>query len=506
MRIPRAALSLLLLTACGGLPLQGGDEPGPSSMNTTEEAASQGPGEPAPASLWTCGMHPEVVQDHPGECPICGMELEPIRRSGDGPVVEVEAGTRLAMGVRTGVAQRRPVFQHVRTVGQVEVGEDELSVVNLRFGGWVDGLRVERTGEPVQRGQVLFEIYSPELVATQEELLLARRQGDGALEASVRRRLELWGLGDREIDSILSTGEARRTLPVRAPSSGFVLHKNLVEGARVEPGKDLFRIGQLERVWVIAEVYEADAPWVERGQPAQVELPWQPGTVLEGEVAYVYPTLDMMTRTMKVRLELENPGVRLKPGMFAHVTIQVRRDEATLAIPTEAILHSGTRQLAFVVSGEGRYEARELRTGLVSADRYTEVLEGLSEGEEIVVSGQFLIDAESQLQAALQSLAGRGGSEADLHTAMGHDHGNAHQGDDHHGEGGGWYRTDLQYTCPMHPEVVQDRPGRCPECEMFLEVMGEASHYSCPMHPELHQDRPGRCPECKMFLEAVVTP
>ncbi len=495
MNLPLTGLPLLLAVACGGLPTSGGDEPTTSSSAAADTSASEEQGEPATTGLWTCGMHPEVVQDHPGECPICGMDLEPIRR-GAGPVVEVDAGTRLAMGVRTGVVQRRPVFQQVRTVGQVEVGEDELSVVNLRFGGWVEGLRVERTGDAVSRGQVLFEIYSPELVAAQEELLLARRQGDAALEASVRRKLELWGLGATDIDGILSAGEARRTLPIRAPTAGFVLHKNLVEGARVEPGKDLFRIGRLERIWVVAEVYEIDAPWVEEGQPAQVELPWQPGTVLEGTVAYVYPTLDTMTRTMEVRLELDNPGVRLKPGMFANVTIQVRRDEATIAVPTEAILHSGTRQLAFVVSGDGRYEARELRTGLTSADRHTEVIEGLAEGEEIVVSGQFLIDAESQLQEALLSL--RGGDD--------HDHDHEHQHDHGQVPAGGWYRTDLTYTCPMHPEVSADGPGKCPDCGMFLEVMAEATHYTCPMHPEVHQDGPGRCPECKMFLEAAVTP
>ncbi len=478
----RTQLHLLLLPlafACGG---------GPEPTEQGHDHAAQGEqAQDRVAQLWTCGMHPEVVQDHPGECPICGMDLEPIRRGGGGPVVEVDAGTRLAMGVRTGIVQRRQVFQQVRTVGQVEVGEDELTVVNLRFGGWVERLRVERTGDAVRRGQVLFEIYSPELVAAQEELLLARRRGDDAFEASVHRKLTLWGLSAGDIDGILEAGEARRSLPIRAPAAGFVLHKNLVEGARVEPGKDLFRIGQLERIWVVAEVYEVDAPWVEEGQPAQVELPWQPGTVLEGSVAYVYPTLDAMTRTMQVRLELENPGVRLKPGMFANVTIQVRRDEATLAVPTEAILHSGTRQLAFVVAGDGRYEARELRTGLVSADRHTEVIEGLSEGEEIVVSGQFLIDAESQLQEALLS----------LRSPNDHDHG---------AKEGGWYRGDLSYTCPMHPEVVNDGPGKCPECGMFLEVKGEATHYTCPMHPEVEQDRPGRCPECKMFLEAVVTP
>jgi Cu(I)/Ag(I) efflux system membrane fusion protein len=437
----------LLLFACGGTAPQ--DEVGATGPAGHGEADHE-----EAAQLYTCGMHPEVVQDHPGDCPICGMELEPVRRGG-GPVVVVESGTRLAMGVRTGLVERRPVFQHVRTVGRIEVGEDEVSVVNLRFGGWVQGLRVERTGDPVAQGQVLFEIYAPDLMAAQEELLLARRQGDADLEASVRRKLALQGVASRDVEGILTAGQAQRTLPVRAPISGFVLHKNLVEGARVEAGKDLFRIGQLERIWVLAEVYEVDAPWVEEGQPAQVELPWQPGTVLEGRVAYVYPTLDPRTRTLGVRLELDNPGLRLKPGMFADVTIQVRREEAALAVPTEAILHSGTREIAFVEQGTGRFEARELRTGLVSADRHTEVLEGLEEGEEVVISGQFLIDSESQLQAALLSLRKPGSSP---HPQP------------HSSEGSGGPSTGM-YTCPMHPEVLQEGPGRCPECKMFLEAV-----------------------------------
>jgi Cu(I)/Ag(I) efflux system membrane fusion protein len=502
-------VAMLALQACDADP-QPDEHADHAASAGADQTAADGPQAPA---LFTCGMHPEVVQDHPGECPICGMELEPIRRGGDGPVVEVDAGTRLVMGVRTALVQRRPVYHQIRTVGQVEVGEDELSVVNLRFGGWVEGLRVERTGDPVQRGQVLFEIYAPDLVAAQEELLLARRRDDHALEASVRRKLELWGLSSRDVEGIVTSGLAQRTLPIRAPSSGYVLHKNLMEGARVEAGKDLFRIGQLERIWVVAEVYEYDAPWVEEGQPTQVELPWQPGVVLEGQVAYVYPTLDPQTRTLQVRLELDNPGVKLKPGMFAKVTIQVRRQEAVLTVPDEAILHSGTRQLVFLVSGDGRYEAREVRTGLAGADRHTEVLDGLDEGDEIVVSGQFLIDAESQLQEALQGLASRGGGEAELHASMGHSHGD-HAPSEHatHGEGpahpdGARYRSDQRYTCPMHPEVIQSGPGRCPECKMFLEVMGDATHYTCPMHPEVSQERPGRCPECKMFLEAVpVTP
>ena len=210
-------------------------------------------------------------------------------------MVAIEPGVLQQIGVETQVVERTTVFRHLRTLGEVEVGEDELSVVNLRFSGWVERIRVDRTGDAVERGQVLFELYSPELVAAQEEYLLAlRSQGpDGVLARAARKKLELWDLSAWDIDQIAGAGEARRTWPIRSPSDGFVLHKGVIEGARVTAGQDLYRIGNLQQIWVTAEVYEHDAPWVDVGQPAQLELThvldrtWSTGTV-----SYIYPTLD----------------------------------------------------------------------------------------------------------------------------------------------------------------------------------------------------------------------
>ena len=490
--------------------------------------------------LWTCGMHPNVVQDSPeGGCPICGMDLTPMARPGakgpsgervishwvapmdpsfisdtpgkspmgmdlvpvyadetsaSGSAVYIEPHVVQNMGVRTQPVVETTVFRHLRTLGEVEVCEDELSVVNLRTSGWVERIYVERTGDPVKRGQKLFELYSPELVATQEEYLLAlRTQGaDSALARSSRRKLELWDIATADIDAIASSGEVKRTMPVRSPSTGYVLHKDVVEGARVTAGKDLYRIGDLQSIWVTAEVYEFDAPWVEVGQAAQMELTYESGRVIEGEVAYIYPTLDPKSRTLKVRLEFDNPGVRLKPGMFATVEIEFRRADGVLAIPSEAILHSGQRQLVFVQVGPGTFEPREVTTGLVGDRHLTQVLEGLRVGDEVVLSGQFLIDSESQLQEAIQKmLARRGGEE----SAEVHDH--------------------SVYSCPMHPTVLSEAEGRCPECGMDLverpatdaewqQVHGaQPGQYTCPMHPQIVEDEPGRCPICNMFLEQV---
>ncbi len=478
---------------------------------------SSGSQEEAPASaehgdgtLYTCGMHPEVIQDHPGTCPICGMNLTPMHRGGETgsagssaaapsgerkikywaapmdptfiadkpgkspmgmdlvPVYEDQAPAGGAgkavvvdplvvqnMGVRVAPAKVGPIFRHVRTLGEIEVAEDEVSVVNLRYSGWIETIRVDETGVEVKKGQTLFEVYSPELVAAQDELLLAvRTEGvDGARTRSARTRLRNWDVPDSVIDAVVAENASRRTVPVLAPRTGYVLHKGVVEGARVMAGQDLYRIGNLKTIWVRAEVYEHDAPWVKKGQKAWMELPFAAGAQVVGEVSYVYPTLNEKSRTLEVRLEFPNPGLDLKPGMFATVRIETRRKDDALIVPTEAILHSGERQLVFVSPALGRYEPRDIDTGLVGDRHLTEVLSGLKEGEEVVLSGQFLLDSESQLQEAINKLlaarlqAGGGAADATAGTAS--------------PEPGSW-------TCPMHPEIVQDEEGSCPICGMDL--------------------------------------
>ena len=447
-------------------------------------------------TLYTCGMHPQVVHDHPGDCPICGMDLTPMgARTTDG-TVEISPGVIQQMGVETAPVERTTVFRHLRTLGQVEVGEDEVSVVNLRYSGWAERVYVDRTGDEVKAGQTLFAIYSPELVAAQEEYLLALdSQGpEAALTRSARRKLELWNVAPRDLRKLQESREVSRTLPVRAPQDGFILHKDLVEGARVTAGEDLYRIGNLERIWVTAEVYEHDAPWVDVGQPAQLELTHVIDRALEGTVAYIYPTLDTTSRTLKVRLEFDNPGVRLKPGMFATIYVQYRRKDDTIAVPTSAILFSGRRQIVFVAHDRGRFEPREIQVGLQGDHRMTEVTSGLTEGEVVVTSGQFLLDSESQLQEALQKIVASSPAKPSP--------------------------PETVWSCPMHPEVLADDEGRCPECGMFLEerpgtpdelqsVHGKQATpgaYTCPMHPEIVEEEPGRCPKCGMFLEQIPQP
>jgi Cu(I)/Ag(I) efflux system membrane fusion protein len=415
-------------------------------------------------------MHPQVVQSEPGSCPICGMDLTPLQPGGaQGDVVQIDPGVVQQIGVETAPVERTSVYRHLRTIGEVEVGEDALSVVNLRYSGWAERVYVDKTGDRVQAGQALFEIYSPELVAAREEYLLALRArgAEDPLARAARRKLELWGLAAWDLDRLAEAGEASRTVPVRATAAGYVLHKDLVEGGRVRAGQDLYRLGDLQRIWVTSEVYEHDAPWVEVGQPAQMELSHLPGRAFEGEVSYIYPTLDPDTRTLTVRLEFDNPGVQLKPGMFATVYIQSRRLDDVVAVPTSAVLHSGRRQLVFVALGQGRFEPREVVTGLQGDHRMTEVIQGLAPGEEVVVSSQFLIDSESQLQEALARLMA--GAASAPGAAVRADRGDQDHSDQHEGTA-----RPGQYSCPMHPEVISDEPGRCPDCGMFLEQVPEA--------------------------------
>jgi multidrug efflux pump subunit AcrA (membrane-fusion protein) len=430
-----------------------------------------------------------------------------------GSTISIDPVVVQNMGVRLERVKKQSLFRHIRTIGEVVVGEDLVSVVNLRFSGWVEKIHADRTGDLIEAGQPLFEIYSPDLVSAQEEYLLAlRSQGPKSeLTRSARRKLKLFDLDPRDIETVARTGKVRRAVPIRAPRSGYVLHKNIVDGARIPAGKDLYTIGDLSNVWVQAEVYEHDAPWVEVGQPAQMELTYQKGEVTEGSVAYVYPTLNEASRTLTVRLEFPNPGLRLKPGMFATVYIQFRREDDTLVLPTEAILHSGTREIVFVALGNGRFEPREITTGLVGDRHMTQVLSGLTAGEEVVTSGQFLIDSESQLQEAIAKMLARRSGAANNHTDMEHD--------------------KMVYACPMHPAQLSHEPGRCPICGMDLEErtatpeeltrlrasMSDPEHgghvstdtgqemgsdrFVCPEHPEVHSDKPGRCPIDGTFLE-----
>lgn len=389
------------------------------------------------AARYHCPMHPTYVADRPGDCPICGMSLVPIEEQeempkAEGPDVAGYTMVRLTpekqqlIGVRLGEVTRISLDKTIRTVGKVAVDEARLSRVHTKIEGWIEKLYVDYTGKPVKKGQPLLTIYSPDLVSTQQEYLLALRsqqrlknspfpevvRSGRELVAASRKRLELWDIPAHEIAAIEKSGEPRKTLTLHAPASGYVLQKNALEGLYVNPSMDLFLIADLSRVWLLGEIYETDLPLVRPGQRAVVTVNAYPGQVWSGRVSYIYPYMEGSTRTVKARLEFANPGMRLKPEMYANIELKIPMGLA-LTVPEEAVLDSGTRKIVFVDKGEGYFEPREVKLGARADSRWT-VLSGVREGERIVISGNFLLDSESRLKAALEQMTGPAG---------GHQHG-----------------------------------------------------------------------------------
>ncbi|MBW1811091.1 MAG: efflux RND transporter periplasmic adaptor subunit [Deltaproteobacteria bacterium] len=434
----------------------------PTAAQAADTYAKQGKKK---IKYWAAPMDPTYIRNQPGKSPM-GMDLVPVYEDEEGSrssasVIKIDPVMVQNMGVRVVELKRGSISRKVRTLGEVEVAEDQLSVVNLRFSGWIEKIYADETGQAVKRGQALFSIYSPELLSAQKEYLLAYNASgkNSALARAAADRVLLWGIPRSVLDKVVAAQNVDRNLVVRAPRSGFILHKTVVAGARIKAGSDLYRIGNLKKIWVIAEVYEFDAPWIRVGQKATMELSFQRGKTFEGIVNYIYPTLTKKSRTLRVRLEFPNPGIGLKPGMFATVRIEAQRKDDVLVIPTEAIIHSGERQIVFVTKKIGRYEPREIVTGLVGDDRRTEVLSGLMAGETVVTSGQFMLDSESQLQEAVQKLlaARLQAKEAGLKTST-TEHRHAEDED----------RGTSYWTCGMHPNIVQEGPGSCPICGMNL--------------------------------------
>ena len=317
------------------------------------------------------------------------------------------------LGVRTAPATLQVLDRTVRASGRVEVDESRTYAVTAKFEGYIERLHVNTSGQPVSRGQPLFEVYSPELVSAQREYAIAAQgvgklgeaggEAQGAMQqladASLQR-LKNWDISDEQLKALARNGDAKRTLTFRAPVAGIVTEKKAVQGMRFMPGETLFQIANTSRVWVQADVFEQDIAAVDVGQKAAIRINAYPGEVFEGRIAYVYPTLMAETRTVTVRIELANPKGRLKPAMFADVDIPVAGAKQVLAVPNSAVIDSGSRQVVIVQSGEGRFEPRPVKLGARGGE-FVQVLDGVRAGEQVVTAANFLIDAESNLKAAL---------------------------------------------------------------------------------------------------------
>jgi membrane fusion protein, copper/silver efflux system len=371
----------------------------------------------APKVLYTCGMHREVVQDHPGNCPICGMKLTPILSqagtsgTAESQAIAVDATTRQNMDIRTATVTRGPLRRTIRAVGTVDYNETALTEVTTKFKGWIEKLVVNATGQLVKHADPLFEIYSPELYGAQEEYVLALGTATNAspsaeaLRNSARTKLKFFDISDEQIAELECTRQPRKALSIRAPQDGFVVEKTVVEGQMVEAGARIFRLADLGLVWVQAQIYEQDLAYIKPGQEATVTLSYLPDRVFRGHVTYLYPDVDEKTRAAKVRMEFKNPGYLLKPGMFATVQITSELEPSALLVPDMAVLRSGEKNTVFVALAGGKFEPRTVTLGPQGENDTYQALDGLKEGERIVTSGQFLLDSESQLRAAVQKMS-----------------------------------------------------------------------------------------------------
>lgn len=407
--------------------------------------------------LWTCGMHPWIVTEEPGLCPICNMDLTPKREdktvvSGTGserkilywrapmnsseiydkpgksamgmdliPVYEDEVvgGVRISidpvtiqnMGIRTVAVKKARLSRNIRTYGHITYDETRTAQISSKVSGWFEKLHVNFTGEQVKKGQPLFDIYSPDLVAAQEEYLTAVRNfrysdniANREMIASAYRRLTFFDVAESEIDAIEKNNEVRKTVMIRSPFDGVVTHKNAVQGGFVKAGSTVYTIADLSRVWVEAHIYEYELGWVRQGLDVQMTLPYQPGKIYRGKVVYVYPYLQQKTRDVVIRVEFENPDMELKPDMYADIRIDVEGTDQGLIIPSQAVIRSGERNVVFVSEGNGTFSPRETTIGMSLNHGNVQILSGLAPGENVVVSGQFLLDSESKLQETIQKM------------------------------------------------------------------------------------------------------
>jgi RND family efflux transporter MFP subunit len=389
---------------------------------------------------WVDPMHPAYKSDKPGVAPDCGMKLEPVYADGGGPstnrsgqrgsgdlskmpvgTVEITPERQQLIGVKYGRVERSGGSRTIRAEGKVAFDETRIQHIHTKVEGWIDQVFVDYTGQVVRKGQPLMTIYSPDMLASQRELLLAAKaketlknnplptafdQSESLLQAA-RRRLELWDLSGAQIDEVLKTGQPIKNVTLYSPIGGYVTERKAFPQLKVMPETDLYTIVDLDRVWIMADLFEYEAPNIHVDETARVSLQALPGKTLTAHINYIQPQVDPTTRTLKVRLDMDNPGLILKPEMYANVEFRVNLP-VQLTVPADAVLNAGERKTVFVDRGNGFFEPRQVTIGERNGDRI-QILSGLRGGERIVTSGNFLIDSESQMKAAASGMGGMAG-------------------------------------------------------------------------------------------------
>jgi len=390
-----------------------------TSVEPKEPKATATPSGERKVLYWVDPMHPAYRSDKPGIAPDCGMQLVPVYADEAEELAKLPPGTvRLTaerqqlIGVKLGKVERRAVRKTIRAVARITYDETRIAHVHSKVDGWIEKVFVNYVGAPVRRGEPLFTLYSPELLATQQEFLIALKArrylsdsptkevaaGTATLYQAAKKRLELWDMSDEQIRRLEETGEPEKEITFYSPHDGFVTERKAYEHQRVTTDMEIYTIADLSQVWAVADLYEYEAPLVSVGQKVLISVPSVPGQALQGKVSYIYPQLDPQTRTIKVRMDFLNPGLKLRPDMFATAEVEVNLGEQ-LVVPVDAVLDSGTQRYVFLAKGQGYFEPREVTLGPRS-DGYFLVLSGLKVGDTVVTSANFLIDSESRLKQA----------------------------------------------------------------------------------------------------------
>ena len=468
-------------------------------------------------------MKPGEARQTPGKDSM-GMDMVPVYEdeaaAAESQTIAIDPVTIQNMDIRTATVMRGPLRRTIRTVGVIDYNEATLGDVTTKFKGWIEKLYVNTTGQLVMRGDPLFEIYSPELYSAQAEYLLATSSptnassGTEGIRISALTKLKFFDISGEQIAELGRSRQPQKTLRILAPRDGFVTEKNVVEGQMVDAGMKIYRLADLGLVWVQADIYEQDLSYIKLGQEAKVTLAYMPDREFRGRVTYIYPNVDEKTRTARVRMEFHNPGYFLKPGMFATVELVADIAPSALLVPDSAVLRSGQKNTVFVALPGGKFEARTVALGLSGENDQDQVLSGLSEGERIVTSGQFMLDSESQLREAIQKMLEP--RQAGQITTTNVEDTNAIAGPS---MGQSSESAAIKYICPMpeHVSIEYSHPGKCPICGMTLVPVskttlkklqpgGKLLYYTCPMpeHSDVHEDKPGKCPKCGMTLIPVM--
>lgn len=389
--------------------------------------------ENAKKDIYYCPMHKDYVSDKPGNCPICEMKLvkkgseqqtiqqvnqeNTSQTTSTGGNVFISPERQQMLGVHSVPAETKILNRQIRTLGKIAYDETRITHLHTKFNGWIEKVYADFVGEPVKKGEPLFTIYSPELVSTQEEYLLALRsqqklgnspydwisKGSNTLADSARERLKLWGITDAEIDQVEKTGKAQRTLTIYSPTNGVVTQRAAYHhGTYITPEMDLYTIVDISTVWLIADVYEKDLPFIKTGQQVSIEFPYNKEQNIDSRIEFFYPYLDPASRTGQIRIQLKNPDNQLRPDQFVNVFIKTE-SQKHLVVPTDTVLNTGEQQYVFVDLGNGYFDPREVQTGIQTPEGIA-IEEGLKEGERVVTSANFLLDSEARLRGVLENM------------------------------------------------------------------------------------------------------